>query len=213
MRYIKFLLHTDYSGAVLTTPFSQRQFKKGTIAYLNPNNELIFIEDVPVCYMNSYVSHEYFCRDDDEQGWLRHVYTYTIAKANRQRILSDGSVSRFTEEESNTIINRWGHFIRQDCPGVILFNTNFFNATIEDLQQMAKEINIKVKLNDEKDTNDSNNNSNKNSDNDSDENTDKDKESDTNTNKESDKSTDETNKDENTENNEVKIVNNVVIKK
>lgn len=209
MRYIKFLLHTDYSGAVLTTPFSQRQFKKGTIAYLNPNNELIFIEDVPVCYMNSYVSHEYFCRDDDEQGWLRHAYTYAIAKANRQRILSDGAVSRFTEEESNTITNRWGHFIRQDCPGVILFNTNFFNATIEDLQQMAKEINIKVKLND---INDSNNNSNKDLNNDSNENTNEN--TDTDTDNESVKGSNKgTNKDENTDNNEVKIVNNVVIKK
>ena len=92
--------------------------------------------------------------------------------------------------------------------GLLSLNTNFFNATIEDLQQMAKEINIKVKLNDENNTNDVNNNSNKNSDNDSDENTND------NTDKESDKNSDKgTDKYEITDNNEVKIVNNVVIKK
>ena len=145
MIYIKFLLHTNYSGVVLTDPVQHKEFKKGTLAYLDPYNKMICIEGIPVCHMGSKASMEYFCRDDDNQGWLRHAYTYAIAFANRQRIHSDGTVSRFTEEEAETIMTRWNHFIAQDCPEVLIFNINFFNATIEDLKQMAKEINIKIK--------------------------------------------------------------------
>lgn len=197
MKYIKFLLHTDYSGAVLTNPIQKKEFEKGTLAYFNPNNEMIYIDDIPVCYINSQVSKEYFCRDDDNQGWLRHAYTYAIAFAKRQRIHSDGIVSRFTEEESRTILNRWKHFTMEECLGVILFNSNFFNATIEDLQQMAKEIHIKIKLDDniKKDSNNNISNMNENS------------------IKNIENNSVKNEAINNTNNDEVKIVNNVVIKK
>jgi len=146
MIYIKFLLHTDYSGNVLTDPIRHEEFKKGTLAYFDPYNKMIFIDQIPVCRYNSQTAKEYFCRDDDNQGWLRYKYIYAIAYSNRQRIHSDGAVSRFTEDEAGIIKNKWKHFIMQDCPEVILFNANFFNATIEDLKQLAEDVHIKVKL-------------------------------------------------------------------
>jgi len=223
MRYIKFLLHTDYSGAVLTDPVQHKEFKKGTLAYLDPYNQMICIDAIPICHMGSQVSQDYFCRDDDNQGWLRHAYTYAIAYANRQRIHSDGIVSRFTEQEIETIITRWNHFLAQDCPGVIIFNINFFNATIEDLQQMAKEINIKIKLDkDISDKNSSDNNSSNKDDsikNDSD----KDDSIKNSFNKDDSDKNDSIKNDvidnkititkDNNIANEVKIINNVIIKK
>ena len=145
MVYIKFLLHTDYSGTILTNPVTEKEFKQGTIAYLDPYTELIHINEFPICHKDSEVANMYFCRDDDNQGWLRHKYTYAIAYSKRQRIHKDGTVSRLTEEETDIIISKWKHFIK-DVPDVILFNSNFFNATIEDLQKLAREININVKL-------------------------------------------------------------------
>ena len=147
MIYIKFLLHTDYSGPVLTNPVVEKEFKQSTIAYLDPYTELIHINEIPICHKDSEVANMYFCRDDDNQGQLRHKYTYAIAYSKRQRIHRDGTVSRLTEEETDIVVSRWKHFIK-DVPDAILFNSNFFNATIEDLQKLAQEINIRIKLDD-----------------------------------------------------------------
>ena len=153
MVYIRFILHTDYSGKVLTNPVTEKEFKAGTIAYLNPINKLIYIDTIPVCQVDSMLAHKHFCRDDDGQGMLRHKYTYAIAFSKRQRIHQDGTVSRLTEEETQTLIDKWSHFIK-NFPDAILFNSNFFNATIEDLQRLAKDINIRVKINDDENLND-----------------------------------------------------------
>lgn len=145
MVYLRFLLHTDYSGTVLTEPITQKEFKKGTIAYLNPISQLIYIDTTPICHIDSFIADHFFCRDNDGLGELRHKLTYAIAFSKRQRIHRDGTVSRLTEEETDILKNKWFHFIKE-TDEVLLFNSNFFNAEIDDLKRLANDLHIKVNL-------------------------------------------------------------------
>lgn len=150
---IDYIVHRDYTGATLSSKGEDITLSRGTKMFLMEDTGYIFLEGfVPVCTQHSYVADQYFCRDDDNNGLMRGKLTWAIAFANRQRIHSDGMVSRFSEEELEEICNNWKKFIREDCPDVILFNTDFFNADINELKQFAKSINIKVDLSEFDDT-------------------------------------------------------------
>ena len=110
-------------------------------------NNMVVHENALFCYTTSDVAQHYLSRNDDGQGLLRGKYVYSIAFRPRQRINSDGHVNRFTEKELEEINNNWTKFIRTEFRDVLIFNNDFFNAEIEDLEAFAKAINIKIDSN------------------------------------------------------------------
>lgn len=152
---LELVVHTELTCNCFTIPISEHTFKVGTKAIFSAKNEFIYVDDIPVCYYNSETGLKYFCRNDDGMGLLRHKYTYAIAQSDRIRIHDDGIVSRFTPEEIDEIYKNWSHFLA-DAPDVLLFNSNFYNATIDDLRKMARAVNIRVN----EDLNTNNNNKN-----------------------------------------------------
>lgn len=97
------------------------------------------------CYATSEVAHKYLARNDDGKGLRRGALTYEIAYSNRERYNKDGNRrQRFTDEEIELIETKWNKFLIPDID-VVLFNHDFFNADVEELEQMAKDLNIVVK--------------------------------------------------------------------
>ena len=99
---------------------------------------IIFYKNTPICYATSENAKQYFSRDNDNRGLERGALTYAIAFAPR------GNSSRFTFEERNLLTEKYSHWLRRDID-YILFNDDFFNAEVEELQQLAAALNIKIK--------------------------------------------------------------------
>lgn len=146
MENIAFIVHTDFKGNSITVPPVLYNFKAGTLATFNPNYQLIFVQGIPICSIFSDTANDYFCRNNDGQGMLRHKLTFAIAKAKRQRILKSGKIARFTDEEIIELNSNWKHFLINNEENIndIKFNSNFYNATIEELKCLAKAINIYI---------------------------------------------------------------------
>lgn len=101
-----------------------------------------------LCYSTSENAHKYFARNDDGQGLRRGALTYAIAYSQRERKSDDGMRrQRFTDAEIETICKDWEKYLVPDID-VVLFNHNFFNAEVDDLEKMAKALNIQVKAGD-----------------------------------------------------------------
>jgi len=98
-----------------------------------------------ICYTTSEMAHKYFARNDDGQGLRRGALTYAIAYSQRHRTNTEGNrAQRFTDEEIETLERDWSKYLIPDI-SVILFNHDFFNAEVDDLEKMAKALNIVVK--------------------------------------------------------------------
>lgn len=98
-----------------------------------------------ICYPTSENGHKYFSRNDDGNGLERGKITYAIAYSKHKSAnIKDKQIYQFSDEEINILKHNWKHFLRDDVD-VILFNHDFFNANIEELREMAKSLNIKVR--------------------------------------------------------------------
>lgn len=93
-----------------------------------------------ICYTTSENAHLHFARNDDGRGLERGALTYAIAYGQRRT----PSGFRFTEEEIDILERDWRHFLRDDVD-VILFNHDFFEADVAELERLAAAINIKVR--------------------------------------------------------------------
>lgn len=140
---IEYIAFRDYKGASITSKIEiikkgeKFQLIAGRIATLdNPPRS--------ICLLDSHIAHEYFARNDDGNGMLRGAITYAIAFSERM-IPSDIGVFRFSEEEQEIIRNEYSRFLRDDSDA-ILFNSDFFNADIDELAVMARELNINYEI-------------------------------------------------------------------
>ena len=98
-----------------------------------------------ICFTTSQIGHECFARNNDGMGLRRGALTYAIAFSTRARMNNEKTRrQRFTDKEIETLETKWSKFLVPDID-VILFNHNFFEAEIMELEHMATEINIKVK--------------------------------------------------------------------
>lgn len=88
-----------------------------------------------ICAATSEQAHKHIARNDDGMGLRRGELTYMIAYKPM------GKGSRFNESQISTLVNKYQRFLRPDCD-YILFNDKFFNAPIEDLEQMAKDLGL-----------------------------------------------------------------------
>lgn len=107
-------------------------------------NKQILFDGKPICFITSQVGHQYFARNDDGNGMRRGALTYAIAYAERKRMNKDKTRrQRFTDEEIDTLCSKWSKFLQTEC-SVILFNHDFFNADISELEEMANDLHIRV---------------------------------------------------------------------
>ena len=133
-----YICHNTYNGITET----------GRHAHIERGEELPLIgnriarDGAPVCSVASAVSHRHFARNDDGQGLRRGAFIYAIAYEPREREHSDGHVYRFSEKEISMLQEKWAHFLKQDSP--ILFNHEFHEAGIQELEELANELGIKI---------------------------------------------------------------------
>ena len=112
---------------------------------LRCENGIIYAEYGPLCYDTSENAHRYFARNDDGQGLRRGALTWAIAYAQRIRYnRANDRVQRFSDAEIETLERDWSRYLIGDLP-VILFNHDFFNAEVDELERMADALNIRVK--------------------------------------------------------------------
>jgi hypothetical protein len=91
----------------------------------------------PMMATTSYNCHQHFSRNDDGQGLRRGKLAYAIAYAPR------GDKYRFSEEEITMLTRDYQRFLKPT--DMILFNNDFFNAEVSELEELAKKLNINVK--------------------------------------------------------------------
>ena len=96
-----------------------------------------------ICYITSDAAYRHFARNDDGKGLKRGALTYAIAYAKRERKHKDGHVFRLSEGEIEMLMRDYPHFLKDT--ETILFNHVFFNAEINELQELAAALGIKIK--------------------------------------------------------------------
>lgn len=138
MNYITHRRHRDTAlcGKRLNIPYGTPLTVTG--------NCLITLDGQPVCFRNSENAKQHFAINDDGMGMVRGALTYAIAYSPRDRTGPDGKKQRFTTDEIATLQRDWGRYLRQDLD-VILFNDDFFCASVGDLKQIAAALDIKIK--------------------------------------------------------------------
>ena len=94
-------------------------------------------DNKPMMATTSLNCHQHFSRNDDGQGLRRGKLAYAIAYATR------GDKYRFSEDEISMLTRDYQRFLKPT--DMILFNNDFFNAEINELEELAKKLNIKVK--------------------------------------------------------------------
>lgn len=124
----------DLFGNPLNLPY-------GTV--LNEINGFLHTQEgVPVCTVNSEVAKMYTARNDDNEGLERGKLTYAIAYSRKNGGISKVGF-RFSNKQCDVIVRHYQRFIRPEFD-MIIFNDRFFNAPVNELQEMAKELKIKV---------------------------------------------------------------------
>lgn len=135
---MKYIIHHRLKGSTIS---GQVNLPYGTKLVSN-DNRFIIGSSGTICVIGSEQYNQHIAPNDDNNGLERGAITYAIAYKNTPTYSSRGQ--RFTEEQINILTSKYQRFLVPDVDA-ILFNTKFFNAPIEDLRTMAKDLNIKIK--------------------------------------------------------------------
>ena len=106
--------------------------KRGDV--LKQDKGVLFYKNVAVCVWNCQVAKEYFAPDDDNNGLRRGDIIYAIAfkepltELQKDIVLATPSINRFLRKDNRTI----------------LFNDDFFSASVMELMDIAWKLGIKV---------------------------------------------------------------------
>lgn len=106
-------------------------FRRGT--KLETISNFIALNDGAVCSAKSLDAFQYFSRNDDGRGLERGDLTYAIAFSPRKP--NKDNDFRFTDKEREMLCKEYKHFLKD--MDFIVFNYDFFNAEIEELQKLA----------------------------------------------------------------------------
>ena len=98
------------------------------------DNGMITYNNLPVCYNTSQDGLDYFCRDDDKQGIVRGKLIEDILKftSNKKDINKYNEIWKYLW--NNDIIKN--KFKRSDHDDVWLWDFKFYNASIQELQNV-----------------------------------------------------------------------------
>jgi len=100
------------------------------------NGNTIYFDGKPVCFVTSENAHQYFARNDDNQGVERGKLTQEIQRRLTKR--DNTYQSRWDKIWSDPICQKYK---RKEHDDFWLWNHEFFNANIEDLKYIAELIN------------------------------------------------------------------------
>lgn len=133
----KYIVHKRFRGVgacgkQLNIPYGTELTTLGEFI-MSPNGQHI-------CTKTSGTAQRHFSCNDDGQGLERGALTHAIAFAQRDA----GNGYRFSDEEQQTLRRKWGKFL-MNFSDVILFNDAFFAADPGELEQLAKDVHIKIK--------------------------------------------------------------------
>ena len=101
--------------------------------------DAIIVDDKPICLATSENAHKFFARNDDGQGMKRGKLTRAI-----ERILSKRDQrhqERWDKVWDDEVCQKYR---RTDYDDYWLWNHDFYNAEIEDLEYIAKLVGAKV---------------------------------------------------------------------
>lgn len=108
-------------------------------------DNVILYKGKPICYVTSQNAHDYFARNDDGQGLLRGKLTQSILKC----LASGNGVDPRTDKVYQAKWDKvWADglcqkYKRIEFDDYWLWNHDFYNAPIEDLQYIAKLVGAK----------------------------------------------------------------------
>lgn len=104
------------------------------------DNRFIKKDNKIICVIGSEQYQKHIAPNYDNKGLERGKITYTIAFKDLKNNIEG---QRFTDEQINTICNKYKKFLIPNIP-TILFNQEFFDAPLFELQAMAQDLNIKI---------------------------------------------------------------------
>lgn len=125
-------------GEKINLPYGTKLFAAGNF---------IFTKDKKViCSVTSLNAHKHFAINDDDRGLERGKLTYAIAYSNRKKICytydKQQIFCRFSEDEQEMLKKEYKYFLKDHDN--IVFNHDFYNADLEELQKLADALKIKV---------------------------------------------------------------------
>lgn len=100
---------------------------------------VIFHKGNPICAIASENAHQYFTRNDDGQGLLRGKLTQAIQTTLRKR--DKDHQARWDKVWADSICQKYK---RTEHADYWLWNHEFYNADIYDLQHIAKLVGAKI---------------------------------------------------------------------
>ena len=103
---------------------------------------ILYYNNSPVCVARSFASHEHFCRNDDGNGEIRGKLSHAI-------INKLGGFHREATPEWEAV---WNDDLcqkyKKDQQDYWLWNDDFFNAPLSDLQYIASLVDVNIKKGD-----------------------------------------------------------------
>ena len=101
-------------------------------------NGVVYFCDMPICYTTSENAHQFFARNNDGQGIKRGQLTQAIQNKLAKR--DSAYQSRWGKIWDDVLCQKYK---REEYDDFWLWNHEFFNASIKDLQYIAKLIDVK----------------------------------------------------------------------
>lgn len=124
---IEYIVHRRFKSQAICGEINLPVFTK-----CKCEDYLITLEGNPICYNTSENAHQYFARNDDGNGILRGQLTQKIQRKLRN------NQKRWDKVWPDTFCQKYR---RKDFDDYWLWNHEFFNASIEDLEYIAKLVN------------------------------------------------------------------------
>lgn len=133
---MKYITHKRYRGYSLDR--QPVNIRYGTVLELDPGGFLVY-EGKIIAAPHSQTGIEHFARDDDDRGLERGKLTHAIAFSPR------GNGTRFTSEECDMLTREYPRFLQLHNLPQILFDDAFYDAEIDELQELANRLSIKIR--------------------------------------------------------------------
>lgn len=127
---MEYIVHRRFRAKTIC---GEVNFPFGTVGQCDEN--LIHVDGSPICVVTSENAHQYFARNDDGKGLLRGKLTQEI-----QKTLEKNS-DRWDKVWKDSLCQKYKRIEHADY---WLWNHDFFNADIYDLQYIAKLVGASV---------------------------------------------------------------------
>lgn len=131
---MKYITHKRFKHDTL-----QRHFNIPAMTECDEIGGIITHDGSQICHIESYNAHQYFARNDDGNGMLRGELTQAIQKALANN--DENHQARWDKVWDDPVCQPYK---RKDHEDFWLWNHDFYNASIEDLQHIAALVGAKA---------------------------------------------------------------------